>query len=80
MHESRLHEGKQADFPEPGESNSFRRAVRSIKSPVQKDGRRDENPDLIALPFSTVLTLDRAGRNSGAFFWFRCASWFVISL
>jgi len=69
MHESRLHEGKPADLPEPFESNSFRRAVRSIKSAVQKDSRHDENSDLIPLLSSHGGTYIRAARqNPGAIF------------
>src|SRR6266481_1318320 len=69
MHESRLHEGKPADLPEPFESNSFRRAVRSIKSAVQKDSRHDENPDLIPLLFSQRWYVQsRRGKIPARFF------------
>ena len=64
MHESRLHEGKPADLPEPRESNSFRRAVRSIKNAVQKDSRHDENSDLIPLLSSNGGTYNRAAEKS----------------
>src|SRR5882724_71476 len=68
MHESRLHEGKPADLPEPFESNSFRRAVRSIKSAVQKDSRHDENSDLIRFCLPTVVLTFAPRQNPGAIF------------
>ncbi len=80
MHESRLHEGKQADIPKPRERNSFRRAVRPIKSAVQKDSRHNENSDLIALRFPAFLHLIAPEEIPARFFWFRCASSFGISL
>jgi hypothetical protein len=69
MHESRLHEGKPADLPEPGESYSFGRAVRSIESAMQKDRRRDENSDLSALLFPTFLDSIAPEEIPALFFW-----------
>jgi hypothetical protein len=48
MHEGGMHKGKPENIPETGERNSFRRAVRSAQSAVQKVCERKENRDLIA--------------------------------
>jgi hypothetical protein len=48
MYEGRLHEGKPANVPEASQRNSFRGAVRSAKSSVQKVGKREENSSLIS--------------------------------
>src|SRR5439155_20369274 len=48
MREGRLRNGEPANVPQTGQGNSFREAVCSTQSTVQKVGEREENRDLIA--------------------------------
>ena len=65
MHEGWLHQRKPEDIPQPGQGNSFGRAVRSVESAVQENGEREEDRSLIKS--GNPKTKSRRG-NSTRFF------------